>query len=111
MHLRTATACAVTAALAAVSFGVHRGLAKDKVPSGPKLVLVTDGSPVHNVGELRLHMSNWGMFGSWPTTGLPFSFAPSGEWPAGSGIEHVFTGGLWVGALKSGVPAVSTASR
>lgn len=76
----------------------------------PDYVLVLDGSPVHNVGELRLHMSNWGGFGSWPGSGLPFSAAPSGEWPAGSGIEHVFTGGLWVGALKGGVPAVSQAA-
>jgi hypothetical protein len=110
MHLRTATACAVIAALAAVSFGVHGGLAKNKVPTGPKRVLVLDGSPVHNIGELKLHMSNWGMFGSWPGTTNPFSFAPSGEWPGGSGIEHVFTGGLWVGALRNSVPAVSTAS-
>ncbi|HEX6790745.1 MAG TPA: FlgD immunoglobulin-like domain containing protein [Candidatus Krumholzibacteria bacterium] len=77
---------------------------------GPQGIMVLDGSPVHDIGELRLHMSNWGAFGSWPGSALPFSAAPSGEWPAGSGIEHVFTGGLWVGALKEGVPAVSTAA-
>ena len=76
----------------------------------PDFVFVLDGSPVHDVGELRLHMSNWGMFGSWPGSGFPFSAAPSGEWPAGSGIEHVFAGGLWVAALKGGVPAVSQAA-
>jgi len=110
MNVRNRTTCVVIAALAAVSFGVYTGLAKDRVPPDPKTVMVTDGSPVHNVGELWTHMSNWGMVGSWPGTTLPFAFAPSAEWPAGSGIEHLFTAGLWVGALKSGVPAVSTAS-
>ncbi|MBI4719831.1 MAG: T9SS type A sorting domain-containing protein [Chitinivibrionia bacterium] len=73
-------------------------------------VLVFDGSPVHNVGELHMHMSNWGMFGSMPNTGMPFAFAPSAEWPAGSGVEHLFSGGIWVGALKSGVPQVTTST-
>jgi hypothetical protein len=50
------------------------------------------------------------MFGSWPGSGMPFAGAPSAEWPANSGIEHLFTAGLWVGAIKNGVPAVSTAS-
>ena len=83
---------------------------KSDPDGGIKSIFVLDGSPVHNVGELRLHMSNWGMFGSWPGSGFSFSSAPSGEWPAGSGIEHVFAGGLWVAAIKSGVPAVSQAA-
>lgn len=79
-------------------------------PSGPQRVLVLDGSNVHNVGELQMHVANWGNFGSWPGTGNPFSEAPSAQWPAGSGVEYLFVAGLWVGALKSGVPAVSTAA-
>jgi hypothetical protein len=81
-----------------------------KQPGGPLGIMVMDGSPVHDVGELHLHMSNWGMIGSMPGSLLPFASAPSGEWTAGSGIEHVFAGGLWVGALREGVPAVSTAA-
>jgi hypothetical protein len=81
-----------------------------KSDPGVRSIMVLDGSPVHDTGELRLHMSNWGMFGSWPGSPYPFASAPSGEWPAGSGTEHVFTGGMWVGALKEGVPAVSTAA-
>jgi len=76
----------------------------------PSRVLVLDGSPVHNAGDLHLHASNWGVFGSQPGSANPFSSAPSGEWPAGTGIEHVYTGGLWVGAIRNGVPAVSTAA-
>ncbi len=76
---------------------------------GPKRILSLDGSYVHNVGELQMHVGNWGLFGSWPGTGLVFAEAPSAQWPAGSGIEYLFAAGLWVGAVKGGVPAVSTA--
>jgi hypothetical protein len=89
--------------------------ARDVVRSGPtkqvpgiQNVLVIDGSTVHNVGELRMHVGNWGLFGSMPNSAVPFSFAPSAEWPAGSGVEYLYSAGLWVGALKGGVPAVST---
>ncbi|UCH85652.1 MAG: hypothetical protein JSW50_08200 [Candidatus Latescibacterota bacterium] len=73
-------------------------------------VLVLDGSNVHDVGDLRVHVTNWGLFGSLPGGGFPFSDAPSAEWPSGSGIEHLYASGLWVGAIKNGVPAVSTAA-
>jgi hypothetical protein len=73
-------------------------------------VLVLDGSSIHNVGELQMHVTNWGEFGSRPDTGLPYSYGPSAQWPAGTGIEYLFTAGLWVGALDRGVPAVSTAA-
>jgi hypothetical protein len=81
-----------------------------KNKNGPQRVFVLDGSTVHNVGELQMNVGNWGMFGSWPGAGRPFSEAPSAQWPAGSGVEYLFTAGLWVGALKSGVPAVSQAA-
>jgi hypothetical protein len=73
-------------------------------------VLVLDGSPVHDVGNLLLHTGNWGAFGSAPGAAYPFSGAPSAEYPAGSGVEYLFLGGLWVGALKDGIPCVSTAT-
>jgi hypothetical protein len=39
----------------------------------------------------------------------PFVFGvPSCEYPIGSGIEHLFDGGLWVGAVVRGQPLVST---
>ena len=82
---------------------------KDSIP-GLQRIMVLDGSNVHNVGELHMHVGNWGNFGSWPGNALPFSEAPSAQWPAGSGVEYLFTSGLWIGALKSGVPAVSTAA-
>jgi hypothetical protein len=96
-------------ATAAVCFG-QTPSGKSKIPDLPNRVLVLDGSPVHDVGELRVHASNWGAIGSMPGTGNTFSDAPSAEWPTGSSIEYLFVGGLWVGALHHGVPAVSTAA-
>jgi hypothetical protein len=76
----------------------------------PQRVLVLDGSPVHDVGNLHLHTGNWGAFGSMPASGATFAGAPSAEWPAGSGVEYLYVAGLWVGALRDGVPAVSTST-
>jgi hypothetical protein len=88
--------------------------ARGAPPSGPtkqdpgiQNVLVTDGSTVHNAGELRMHFGNWGLIGSMPGSAITFSFAPSAEWPAGSGVEYLYGAGLWIGALKGGIPAVS----
>ncbi len=83
---------------------------QEKQLDGPSRVLVIDGSNVHDVGELLTHVGNWGIFGSMPSATLPFSFAPSAEWPAGSGVEHLYISGLWVGAIKNLLPAVSTAA-
>jgi hypothetical protein len=77
---------------------------------GPDRVLVLDGSFVHNVGQLQMHMSNWGIFGSMPSGHYPFSDAPSAQWPAGSGVEYLYVVGLWVGAIKDGIPSVSTSA-
>ncbi len=49
----------------------------------------------HNVNKLLLHVCNMGFFGDWNSD--PSS--PSGEWPAGSGIEYLFAAGLWVGGV------------
>lgn len=70
---------------------------------------------VHRVGLLNLCVSNWGFFGNGqghPLYNLKESkggcfnpnpdkevLAPSAEYPASSGIEYLFWGGLWIGAL------------
>jgi hypothetical protein len=57
---------------------------------------------VHKIGNLQLTVSNYGVFGSQmenlidPETGMP---APSCEFPAGSGNEYLYQGGLWIGAV------------
>ena len=65
-----------------------------------------DESKFTSVGSLRVTVSNFGTIGHgfnrWP-------FQPNCEYPAGSGIEHIFVGGLWVGAYaNSQGPHVST---
>ena len=60
-----------------------------------------DNSKFTGVGNIALTVSNYGVFGHgfrlWPQQ-------PSMQYPRGSGIEHLFVGGLWVGAsTPSGV--------
>jgi hypothetical protein len=49
----------------------------------------------HSVGQLLLHISNLGYFGDWDAD----IGAPSAEWPAGSGHEYLYAGGIWVGGI------------
>jgi hypothetical protein len=78
---------------------------------------------VHRVGLLNLCVSNWGFFGNGqghPLYDLKESkggcfnpnpdkevLAPSAEYPAGSGIEYLFWGGLWIGALVNDIAYTS----
>jgi hypothetical protein len=61
------------------------------------------------VGNIRLTVTNFGTIGTrnayWPTQ-------PSCEYPSGSRIEHLYQGGLWVGAQsrRTGQIHVSTAA-
>ncbi|HEX6790744.1 MAG TPA: hypothetical protein VF247_05485, partial [Candidatus Krumholzibacteria bacterium] len=105
--LLVSVAVMISLAMAATA-AARISIARDR--PGPHAVLVLDGSPVHGAGELRVHASNWGAIGSMPGTGLPYSNAPSAEWPAGSGVEYLFVAGLWVGAMVNGAPAVSTSA-
>lgn len=64
-----------------------------------------DVSKYTNVGNIGLTITNFGTVGHgftlWPGQ-------PSCEYPRGSGIEHLFDGGIWVGGIKGGVIRVST---
>ncbi|UCF06060.1 MAG: hypothetical protein JSV33_03245 [bacterium] len=70
--------------------------------------LTISGEFVHNVGTLQMNVTNWGFMGSLPKSRYPMSESPSAQWPSGSGIEYLYAAGLWVGALKNGLPLVST---
>ncbi|MBR9974775.1 MAG: hypothetical protein KFF77_04285 [Bacteroidetes bacterium] len=77
-------------------------------PSAFRKALDDDESKFTNVGSLRITISNFGTLGhgfnKWP-------FQPNCEYPAGSGIEHIFSGGLWIGAFAGGTgPHVSSAA-
>ena len=57
---------------------------------------------VHDVGKLRLSITNFGFFGSqdgqFEDAGGYYLVAPGCEFPAGSNIDYLFQGALWVGA-------------
>lgn len=64
-----------------------------------------DNSKFTNVGNLRLTITNFGTYGHgfslWPQQ-------PSAEYPAGSGIEHIFDGGIYIGGFKSNDSTLSS---
>ena len=96
--------CLALAYLVAIPMLVHAA-----APAEPgEKELVMDGSIVHDVGQLWLNITNWGLIGSHPGAGTPYSHAPSARWPGATGVDHLYAAGLWVGATRLGVPFVST---
>ena len=78
---------------------------KARLPEG---ALTLNGDFVHNVGNLNINVTNWGVLGSLPKSRYPMADVPSAQYPAGSGIEYLYAAGIWVGAEKNGIPLVST---
>lgn len=60
-----------------------------------------------SAGSIGLTVTNIGTIGN-SFRGAFFQGQPSCEYPIGSGIEHLFDGGLWIGAFVRGEPLVST---
>jgi hypothetical protein len=58
-----------------------------------------DQSNYTNVGNIGLTITNFGQFGNGLKHLSEANHAPSCEYPLGSGIEHLFAGGLWVGGF------------
>ena len=106
--LALATLCRPEAAPARENAG-SAAISKDLIRDLEK-IWVYDRTPVHNVGNLQMHVCNWGCFGSYPKSNHPIQEAPSAQWPANSGVEYLWIAGLWVGAKRAGIPAVSTAA-
>lgn len=69
---------------------------------------VVDGSYVMNVGELHMNITNHGLIGSNAGATCSWCDAPSAQWPAGSGVEYLYSAGLWVGGVLLGERLVST---
>ncbi|RMD94238.1 MAG: hypothetical protein D6814_14745, partial [Calditrichaeota bacterium] len=68
--------------------------------------LIDDDTKYTNIGNILLTITNFGTLGH----GFTIAGQPSCEYPKGSGIEHLFDGGLWVGGIKAGEKLVSTAA-
>lgn len=68
---------------------------------------VDDNSKYSNVGNIAITVTNIGVIGHgfrlWPKQ-------PSMQYPRGSGIEHMFVGGLWFGATTPNGVHVTTAA-
>ncbi|MFH2055781.1 MAG: hypothetical protein ABIJ61_07480, partial [bacterium] len=78
----------------------------------------------HRVGNVWFTITNWGFFGAnfadqWDALtedfclgpGInPGELAPSFEFPAGSGINYLYAGSLWLGAIVGDDTLVSTGS-
>jgi hypothetical protein len=63
------------------------------------------------VSNVRMTINNVGTFGNAFRGSFDILGYPSAEFPANSGIEHMFEAGIWVGALIDGsLTAVSTAA-
>ncbi len=62
-----------------------------------------------NVGRIGLSINNYGTYGR-PTVRSNTQGPPSMAFPRGSGVEHLFESGLWIGAMVDGQIRVSTSS-
>jgi len=66
---------------------------------------------VHKVGNIHLTVTNYGILGTQseqiedPETGM---YAPSCQFPAGSQLEYLFQGALWIGSVVNNDSLVST---
>ena len=63
-----------------------------------------------NVGRIGLTVTNIGVLGNSFRGPFVTEGQPSLEYPIGSGIEHCFEAGFWLGADVSGNKLVSTAA-
>ncbi len=61
-------------------------------------------------GNIGLYITNSGTFGRPDVRNTPTG-EPSMEYPINSGIEHLFEGGIWIGALVDGQYLVSTSAK
>ncbi|MBN2365971.1 MAG: hypothetical protein EH225_08210, partial [Calditrichaeota bacterium] len=59
--------------------------------------MVDDDRKFSSTGNIGITITNYGLFGDGFQEQTPID-QPSCEFPKGSGIEHLFVGGLWVGA-------------
>jgi hypothetical protein len=81
-----------------LGFGLNQALAQ-----------VSSQSQFTTTGRLGLSINNYGTFGR-PTVRSNTQGPPSMAFPRGSGVEHLFEAGIWIGALVDGQVRVSTSS-
>jgi hypothetical protein len=62
----------------------------------------------HDVGNMLLTVTNWGVFGAGSGTNKFCPGRPSAEFPSGSNVEYIFGGYLWIGAIVDDDTIVAT---
>jgi len=72
-------------------------IVSQELPAHLSKTAVDDNSKYTTVGNIGITVSNYGTFGDGFQEQEPTD-QPSCIYPIGSGIEHLFLGGLWVGA-------------
>lgn len=65
---------------------------------------------VTSASNVRLNVTNHGTFGNAFRGYRDGSGDPSCEYPAGSGVEHLFEGGIWIGGKENGNQVVVSTS-
>lgn len=65
---------------------------------------------VIDIGNMGMYITNAGTLGRPDVRNTPGG-DPSMEYPLNSGIEHLFEGGIWIGAITEGQTLVSTSAK
>jgi hypothetical protein len=75
------------------------------------LVEYIEQTRTHTIGNIAFSFTNWGQFGNGRRVGCcdycTAEPAKSWEFPMGSGLDYLGTGGLWVGAIRGADTLVS----
>jgi len=77
--------------------------------SGAALGQIPAQNKFTTTGRIGLTVNNFGTIGR-PTVRSNTQGPPSMAFPRGSGVEHLFEGGIWIGALVDGQIRVSTSA-
>lgn len=95
--------------LLTISAFLYSTLYSQNLPIDPRFLkpMVDDNSRFTTVGNIGITITNYGTFGDGFVEQSPVD-QPSCEFPKGSGIEHNFVGGLWVGGRTPAGTRVTT---
>ncbi|QNR25427.1 hypothetical protein [Croceimicrobium hydrocarbonivorans] len=78
--------------------------------SGYSLMAQSYQEKTTNASNVRLNVTNLGTFGNAFRGYRDGTGNPSAEYPAGSGVEHLFEGGIWIGGKENGGQIVVSTS-
>jgi hypothetical protein len=106
--LPNSMAAAIIIVISIVLIFMQLGLnAQESQLSPLSKVMVDDDSKFTTAGNIGITITNYGTFGDGFVEQSPID-QPSCEYPKGSGIEHLFVGGLWVGGKTPSGTRVTT---